>query len=53
VPAVARDALMAAAEAAGVALTQIGIIRSGPPGVRFLDHSGKPMLFNKPSFSHF
>ena len=53
VPAGAGDALMAAAEAAGVALTQIGIIRSGRPGVRFLDHAGKPMLFNKPSFSHF
>jgi thiamine-monophosphate kinase len=53
VPAGARDALMAAAKAAGVALTEIGIIRADGPGVRFLDHGGKPLLFKKPSFSHF
>jgi thiamine-monophosphate kinase len=53
VPAGARDALMAAAKAAGVALTEIGIIRADRPEVQFLDLAGKPLLFKKPSFSHF
>jgi thiamine-monophosphate kinase len=53
VPAGAKDALMAAAKAAGVALTQIGIIRADGRGAHFRDHAGKPMLFKKPSFSHF
>jgi thiamine-monophosphate kinase len=53
VPAEARDALMAEAKAAGVALTEIGIIRADRPSVHFLDHDGKPLLFKKPSFSHF
>jgi thiamine-monophosphate kinase len=53
VPAGAKDALMADAKAAGVALTEIGIIRAGRPGVHFLDPAGKPLLFKQPSFSHF
>jgi thiamine-monophosphate kinase len=53
VPAGARDALIAEAKAAGVALTEIGIIRADRPGVHFLDLTGKPLLFKKPSFSHF
>ncbi|HWF96775.1 MAG TPA: thiamine-phosphate kinase [Xanthobacteraceae bacterium] len=53
VPAGVRDALRAAAEAAGVALTEIGRIRPDRPGVHFLDPAGKPMLFKRPSFSHF
>jgi thiamine-monophosphate kinase len=53
VPPGARDALMAAAKAAGVALTEIGRIRADRPGVDFLDQAGKPMLFKRPSFSHF
>ena len=53
VPAEARDALMADAKAAGVALTEIGIIRADRPGMHFLDQVGKPLLFKKPSFSHF
>jgi thiamine-monophosphate kinase len=53
VPAEARDALMAAAQAAGVALTEIGVVRSDRPGAHFLDHGGKPMEFKKASFSHF
>jgi thiamine-monophosphate kinase len=53
VPAEAGDALMAEAKAAGVALTEIGIIRADRPSVHFLDHDGKPLLFKKPSFSHF
>jgi thiamine-monophosphate kinase len=53
VPAGARDALMADADAAGVALTEIGIIGADRSGVHFLDPGGKPLLFKKPSFSHF
>jgi thiamine-monophosphate kinase len=53
VPAGARDALMAEAKAAGVALTEIGVIRADRPGVHFRDHAGKPLLFKQPSFSHF
>jgi thiamine-monophosphate kinase len=53
VPAKGRDALMAAAKAAGVALTEIGMVRTDRPGVHFLDRAGKPLLFKKPSFSHF
>ena len=53
VPAGVLDALRAAAEAAGVALTEIGRIRADRPGVHFLDPAGKPMLFKRPSFSHF
>jgi thiamine-monophosphate kinase len=53
VPAGARDALMAQAKAAGVPLTEIGIVRTDRPSVHFLDQAGKPLLFKKPSFSHF
>jgi thiamine-monophosphate kinase len=53
VPVQARDALMAAARAAGVALTEIGVIRTDRPGAYFLDHGGKPLEFKKASFSHF
>jgi thiamine-monophosphate kinase len=53
VPAATREPLMAAAQAAGVALTEIGVIRADRRGVRFLDQGGKPLLFKKPSFSHF
>lgn len=53
VPPGGRDALMAAAAAAGVALTEIGSIGADRPGARFLDHAGKPLLFKKASFSHF
>ena len=53
VPAPAIDALMTQATAAGVALTEIGIVRADGPQVRFLDPAGKPLLFKRPSFSHF
>ena len=53
VPVQARDALMAAARAAGVALTEIGVVRSDRPGAYFLDQGGKPLEFKKASFSHF
>ncbi len=53
VPPGARDALMTAAAAAGVPLMEIGRIRGDRLGVDFLDQAGKPMLFKRPSFSHF
>jgi thiamine-monophosphate kinase len=49
-------ALRAAAKKAKVAVTEIGeIVRPGVgvPGVRFLDSTGKPLLFKSPAFSHF
>jgi thiamine-monophosphate kinase len=53
VPAAARDGLMAQAKTAGVALTEIGIIRADRPGAHFLDQGGNPLLLKQPSFSHF
>jgi thiamine-monophosphate kinase len=53
VPAPAVDALMTQANAAGVALTNIGVVRADRPQVRFLDHAGQTMLFKRHSFSHF
>jgi thiamine-monophosphate kinase len=53
VPAAAIDALRAQAEAAGVALTEIGTIRADRPQANFLDRTGKPLLFKRASFSHF
>jgi len=48
----AMAALAAAAEAAGVALTEIGTVAEGR-GARFLDRAGNALLFKQPSFSHF
>jgi thiamine-monophosphate kinase len=53
VPAAAVEALRAQAQAAGVALTEIGMIRADRPRANFLDPAGKPLLFKRPSFSHF
>jgi thiamine-monophosphate kinase len=41
----------AAAEAAGVAVTEIGRVEAGE-GARFI-HQGKPLTFARPSYSHF
>ncbi len=49
----AYDCLKAAAAAAGVPLTVIGLVAAGDPEVRFLDATGKPLLFKRTSFSHF
>lgn len=53
VPGPALDALVADAEAVGIALTQIGTIREGRGDARFLDASGNVLLFKQASFSHF
>ena len=44
-------AFRAAAQQAGVAVTEIGGIAAGQ-GARF-SHEGKPLAFERPSFSHF
>ncbi len=46
-----RDAFQAAAQAAGVAATEIGRVSAGE-GARFL-HGGKALTFAQPSYSHF
>lgn len=45
--------LAAAAEAAGVALTEIGTVKAQGRGANFLDRDGKALLFKQSSFSHF
>jgi thiamine-monophosphate kinase len=46
-------AFRAAAARARVAVAEVGVITKGRGPVRFLDRSGKPLLFKAPSFSHF
>jgi thiamine-monophosphate kinase len=53
VPAPAIAALKAQARAAGVALSEIGVVRADRPQANFIDQAGKPLLFKRPSFSHF
>jgi thiamine-monophosphate kinase len=53
VPAAAVADLIAAAGLVGVPLTEIGEIVAGGEAVRVLDRSGRPLLFERTSFSHF
>jgi len=46
-------ALQAAAAKVGVPLAEIGVVTKGSAPPRFLDHSGKPLMFKQLSFSHF
>ena len=52
VPKDKSDNFRAAAKAAGVPVTEIGQIKAGE-GARFIDASGKPLVFRRASFSHF
>jgi thiamine-monophosphate kinase len=52
VPPAKADGFRAAAEAAKVAVTDIGEIRAGE-GVRFVDSAGHALAFKRTSFSHF
>jgi len=52
VPKDKSDNFCAAAKAAGVPVTEIGQIKAGE-GARFIDASGKPLVFRRASFSHF
>jgi thiamine-monophosphate kinase len=49
-------AFRAAANKAKVPVTEIGEVvkpKTGAPGARFLDRTGKPLIFEKAAFSHF
>jgi thiamine-monophosphate kinase len=48
-----RKAVEAAGQAAGVAVTRIGRIVVGAPGVRLLDAAGKPLPVGRLGFDHF
>lgn len=52
VPYAKMSSLVAAARIAGVALTEIGVVKSGE-GARFLTLSGRELTFARASFSHF
>ncbi|CCD92547.1 thiamin-monophosphate kinase [Bradyrhizobium sp. ORS 375] len=53
VPAARCDAFRSAANAAGVALTDIGAIVEGTRAPRFLDGQGRPISLKQLSYSHF
>ena len=53
VPAARCAAFCAAAGAAGVAVTDIGVIVEGPDVPRFLDEQGRPVVLKQRSYSHF
>jgi thiamine-monophosphate kinase len=44
---------LAAADNAGVPVTEIGVVRNGRARVRFVGQDGKPLGFERDSFSHF
>ena len=46
-------AFRASAAAAGVPVAEIGTVVKGREAPRFIDRTGKPLVFARPSFSHF
>lgn len=52
VPPAKADIFRAAAHAAGVPVTAVGVVAAGK-GARFLDVKGEPLAFKRLSFSHF
>jgi thiamine-monophosphate kinase len=52
VPQEKAKSFSSAAKAAGVPVTEIGQVKAGE-GARFIDASGKPLIFKRASFSHF
>ncbi len=52
VPPSRADSFRAAAQAAKVAVTEVGAIQAGE-GARFLDAGGTPLAFKRASYSHF
>jgi thiamine-monophosphate kinase len=52
VPTSRADSFRAAAQAAKVAVTEIGVIEPGE-GARFLDAGAQPLAFKRASYSHF
>jgi thiamine-monophosphate kinase len=53
VPAGKVELLRQQASAAGIAVTEIGVVTTGQGNARFLDPDGQPLVFRQPSFSHF
>jgi len=53
VPAGKVETLRQQASAAGVAVTEIGAVTAGQGEARFLESNGRPLVFRRPSFSHF
>ena len=53
VPADKIEALRWQASAAGVPISEIGVVAAGEGGARFLGMDGKPLVFARTSFSHF
>ena len=53
VPADKIEALRRQASAAGVPISEIGVVEAGEGGARFLGMDGKPLVFARTSFSHF
>lgn len=53
VPAGKVEPLRQQASAAGVAVTEIGVVTAGEGKARFLDSDGQPLAFRQASFSHF
>jgi thiamine-monophosphate kinase len=51
-PADRRDAVAAAAQSAGVAVTRVGRI-TAEPGLALVDADGKPLPFEKTGYDHF
>jgi thiamine-monophosphate kinase len=53
VPEAAMPELASVAAATGITLTTIGSVHAGEPAARFVDPTGKALVFKRPSFSHF
>jgi thiamine-monophosphate kinase len=53
VPADKIQALRQQASAAGVPISEIGVVAAGEGGARFLGMDGEPLVFARTSFSHF
>ncbi|MCQ8277914.1 thiamine-phosphate kinase [Acetobacteraceae bacterium KSS8] len=53
VPPDREEALLAESVRAGIAVTRIGVFRSGPPDVTLRDASGAPLRFARGGWSHF
>src|SRR5215813_5666685 len=53
VPAAKVEPMRQQASAAGVAITDIGVVTAGQGKARFLGRDGQPLVFWQPSFSHF
>src|SRR5262249_42967290 len=53
VPPAKAESFRAAADAAGVAVTEIGRMEAAGAGPQFIDAKGTPLVFKQPSYTHF